>query len=138
MQGLPHGWWSAEGNPARDQKGTATPTVQLTDDNFGELTRDVVTDFWADWCGPCHAFAPVFADAADRHPGIVFAKVDVEANPLLAERFAVRSIPTLVALRDDTTLVQLAAALPSSELDRLVQELFVDGEARADSAAQTA
>lgn len=116
------------------------PTVQLTDENFAEVTKgkDVVIDFWADWCGPCHTFAPVFEHTADRHPNVVFAKVDVESNPHLADRFSIRSIPSLIALRDGTTLVQRAGGLSAADLDRLVQELFVDGGARADSAAKTA
>jgi thioredoxin 1 len=115
-------------------------TVQLTDQNFDEVTRDkdVVVDFWADWCGPCHAFAPVFEHISDRYPDVLFGKVDVERNPRLAARFSIRSIPTLLTMRDGTTLVERAGALPAPTLDRLIQQLFVDAATPSDATAQTA
>ena len=78
-------------------------TVNLTAGAFDKVVSSnetVLVDFWAAWCGPCRAFAPVFEAASDEHPDIVFAKVDTEAEPELAERFAIMSIPTLMIFRE--------------------------------------
>jgi thioredoxin 1 len=115
-------------------------TVQLTDSNFEELTRDkdVVIDFWAGWCGPCHVFAPVFEHVSERYPDVLFGKVDVESNPRLAALFSIRSIPTLVAMRQGATVEERIGALPAPTLDRLVNELFSTGDVRPGATTQTA
>ncbi|WP_416986197.1 thioredoxin family protein [Streptomyces sp. T028] len=99
------------------------PTVELTKDNFEETVTGsdiVLIDFWAAWCGPCRTFGPVYEKAAERHPDIVFGKVDTEAQSELAGAFQISSIPTLMAVRDRTVLYAQPGALPPQALDELI------------------
>lgn len=101
-------------------------TVALTNDNFDQTVSSnetVLVDFWASWCGPCRMFAPIFEEASTAHTDIVFAKVDTEAEQELAARFGIRSIPTLMAFRDNVLLYSQAGALPRSALDQLITEI---------------
>jgi thioredoxin 1 len=98
-------------------------TVNLGESAFQETVQGdgiVLVDWWASWCGPCRAFAPVFEAASERHPDIVFAKVDTEAEQGLAMSANILSIPTLMAFRDGILVFSQPGALPEAALEQVI------------------
>jgi thioredoxin 1 len=98
-------------------------TKDLTAAEFAPVVGEnqiVLVDFWAAWCGPCRMFAPVYAAAAERHPEIVFGKVDTEAEQELAAAAGIDSIPTLMAFRDGILVFSQPGALPAGALEDVI------------------
>ncbi|OBC13514.1 thioredoxin [Mycobacterium sp. 852013-50091_SCH5140682] len=101
-------------------------TQDITAEQFNTTIADneiVLVDFWASWCGPCRAFAPTFKAASEKHPDVVFAKVDTEAEQSLAAAAEIRSIPTLMAFKKGKLVFNQAGALPPAALEDLVQKV---------------
>ncbi len=116
---------------------------ELTQHNFESTVtgnKMVIIDFWAPWCGPCKSFAPVFEAAAEKHPDVVFAKVNSDDEQGLAAHFGIRSIPTLMLFREEVIVFMQAGALPASAIDSvLTQARALDmDQLRRDIAAQQA
>lgn len=117
--------------------------ITLTAANFEQTIMDndmIFVDFWADWCGPCKSFAPVFESASEKHTDIVFGKVDTQNQQQLAAQFNIRSIPTLMIFREKIMIFQQAGALPAAALEELIgkaKELDMD-TVRAEIAKQQA
>jgi thioredoxin 1 len=98
-------------------------TIDLTQANFEETITNndmIIIDFWAPWCGPCRNFAPVFKEASEKYPNIVFAKVNTDDERELAGSFQIRSIPTLMIFREQIIIFSQAGSLPESALEEVI------------------
>lgn len=117
-------------------------TVALTADTFEKTILDngiVLVDWWADWCGPCRQFAPVYEQASEQHSDIVFAKVDTMDQPQLQQAAQVSSLPTIMAFRDGIPVFSQPGALPPQALEQViaaVRDLDMD-DVRRQIAAQS-
>jgi thioredoxin 1 len=118
-------------------------TVELTVENFAETVGSegiTLVDFWAEWCGPCRSFAPTYERVSENNPDLIFGKVDTEAQQELAMEFQIRSIPTLMIVRDGVAVFSQPGAMREPQLESLikqVRELDMD-EVRAQIAEHSA
>lgn len=100
--------------------------INLTSAQFDEMTEQhdmIIFDFWAEWCGPCKQFGPIFEEVSEKHPDILFAKVNVEEEQELAGMFQVRSIPTIALMREKIVVYANPGAIPASNLEEAIQQL---------------
>jgi thioredoxin 1 len=105
-------------------------TVELTDQTFEtqvlKADRPVVVDFWAEWCAPCRAIAPIIKDLAAQYGDqVTIAKLDIEANPNVPGRLGIRSIPTVLAFRGGRVVEQLVGARPKADFEAMIKKLLV-------------
>ena len=99
------------------------PTTHITKETFNDTINNnniVLVDWWAEWCGPCRSFAPVFEEASGKHPDIVFGKIDTEAQPELSAMARITSIPTIMAFREGILIFSQPGALPGASLEELI------------------
>jgi len=102
------------------------PTTEITKDTFNDTINTnniVLMDWWAEWCGPCRSFAPVFEKASEQHTDIVFGKVDTETQPELAAMAGITSIPTIMVFREGILIFSQAGALPGTSLEELIGKI---------------
>ena len=101
-------------------------TVELTEESLEKTIVEndiVIIDFWAEWCGPCKSFSPIYEEVSEKHPEIVFAKVNTEVEQGIAAHFQIRSIPTLMIFREQIVLFSEAGMLPATALEQVIQQV---------------
>jgi thioredoxin 1 len=107
-------------------------TIEITKENFNETVEShdiVLLDFWAEWCGPCKMFGPVYEKVSENHDDVVFGKINTEVEQELAAHFQIRSIPTFMAIRDQITVFAQPGAVPEQFVEEVigkVKELDMD------------
>jgi thioredoxin 1 len=106
-------------------QGCKVATVEVTQENLHQIISGnnmVIVDFWAPWCGPCRSFAPAYEAASEKHPDVVFAKVNTEEQQTLAGYFQIRSIPTLMIFREKIIIFSQPGALPAAALEQVIDK----------------